>query len=77
MPVLEAGGLEAASKFAVRHSRVVPESVRRRPGLRQAVMAFWQVCAAGLYGFYIRLDLDEVLVPRFENCEDFNMPARI
>lgn len=67
-PVLEGKNLEATSKFAVQHNRVVAEKVRQEVG-EQAMMLFKQEYASGLYGLYVRLDLDKVLQPMFDPCE--------
>lgn len=72
VPVMEKENLEAVSKFAVQHNRVVPESVRKgikdEEVSRQAMMVFKQEYATGLYGFNIRLDLVNVLKPLYESC---------
>lgn len=70
VPVLEAKNLEAVSKFAVQHNRVAPEQVRRAIKEGEAMMLFKQEYASGLYGFYVRLDLDKVLTPMFETCSN-------
>jgi len=69
VPVLEESNLEAVSKFAVQHNRVVPEEVRAATGERQAMMVFKQEYASGLYGFSISMDLDRVLKPTLSACK--------
>jgi len=68
VPVLEESNLEAVSKFAVQHNRVVPEEVRAATGEQQAMMVFKQEYASGLYGFSISMDLDIVLKPTLSTC---------
>jgi len=69
VPVLEESNLEAVSKFAVQHNRVVPEEVRAATGEQQAMMVFKQEYASGLYGFSISMDLDRVLKPTLSTCK--------
>ncbi|MFN3805352.1 MAG: type I-A CRISPR-associated protein Cas7/Csa2 [Pyrobaculum sp.] len=73
VPVLESNNLEAVSKFAVQHNRVVPDAVREKAGERQAMMPYKQEYATGLYGFDVRMDLDYTLTPMFTDCK-VNLP---
>lgn len=64
IPVLTKSNVEAASKFAIQHNKVVPASVKE-----EEMALFKQEYATALYGFNIKMDLGFSLIPLYEEGE--------